>query len=208
MGPHRLRDICRELANGGSAPIEPISLIVGAHFSRSFGSYYQSFQGCPRVDQSHLEPGTAIEVPEIQFHLAPNILDYKELDTSGRTNQVATLNGAIAIGSGIGGGHNGERKWLRSALGCFHVPCERGYREAEFNQISGSQKSRPRLIRPSLPRCQFASLAPLQPCTLFFGFSSRIAHFVCRACSVAASCVVTRARLILVLTGHRVLSYS
>jgi TIR domain len=79
VGPHRLRDICTELANGGSAPIQPISIIVGAHFSRSFGSYYHSFQGCPRVD---LEPGTAIEVPEIQFHLAPNILDYKDLDTS------------------------------------------------------------------------------------------------------------------------------
>jgi hypothetical protein len=82
VGPHRLRDICTELANGGSAPIQPISLIVGAHFSRSFGTYYHSFQGCPRVDQRHLEPGTAIEVPEIQFHLTPDILDYKDLDTS------------------------------------------------------------------------------------------------------------------------------
>jgi hypothetical protein len=39
----------------------------------------------------------------------------------GGTNQVATLSGANAIGSGTGSGHNGERKWLRSALGCFHV---------------------------------------------------------------------------------------
>jgi hypothetical protein len=82
VGPHRLRDICTELANGGSAPIQPISLIVGAHFSRNFGSYYHSFQGCPQVDQRHLETETAIEVPEIQFQLAPNILDYQDLDTS------------------------------------------------------------------------------------------------------------------------------
>jgi len=82
VGPHRLRDICTELANGEVGAIQPISLIVGAHFSRSFGTYYHSFQGCPCVDQTHIEPGTAIEVPEIQFHLAPNILDYKDLDTS------------------------------------------------------------------------------------------------------------------------------
>ena len=82
VGPHRLRDICAELGNGGSAPIQPTSLIVGAHFSRSFGNYYHSFQGAPSVDLTHVEPGTAIEVPEIRFHLTPNILDYKELDTS------------------------------------------------------------------------------------------------------------------------------
>jgi len=82
VGPHRLGDICTELANGEVGAIQPISLIVGAHFSRSFGTYYHSFQGCPYVDQTHVEPGTAIEVPELQFHLAPKILDYKDLDTS------------------------------------------------------------------------------------------------------------------------------
>lgn len=81
-GPYRLRDICTELGHGGRAPIQPISLIVGAHFSRSFGTYYHSFQGSPAVDLTHVEPGTAIEVPEIRFHLTPNILDYKDLDTS------------------------------------------------------------------------------------------------------------------------------
>jgi hypothetical protein len=81
-GPYRLRDICTELANGETAHIQPTSLIIGAHFSRSFGSYYHFFQGSPRVDLTHLEPGTAIEIPEIQFHLAPNILGYKDLDTS------------------------------------------------------------------------------------------------------------------------------
>ena len=81
-GPYRLRDICTELGNGGRAPIQPTSLIVGAHLSRSFGNYYHSFQGSPGVDLTRAEPGTAIEVPEIRFHLAPNILDYKDLDTS------------------------------------------------------------------------------------------------------------------------------
>src|SRR5690348_8353016 len=81
-GPYRLRDICTELGHGGRAPIQPTSLIIGAHFSRSFGNYYHSFQGSPAVDLTHAEPGTAIEVPEIRFHLTPNILDYKDLDTS------------------------------------------------------------------------------------------------------------------------------
>lgn len=81
-GPYRLRDICTELGHGGRAPIQPTSLIIGVHFSRSFGNYYHSFQGSPGVDLTHMEPGTAIEAPEIRFHLTPNILDYKDLSTS------------------------------------------------------------------------------------------------------------------------------
>ena len=81
-GPYRLRDICTELGHGGRAPIQPTSLIIGAHFSRSFGNYYHYFQGSPGVDLTHVEPGTAIEAPEIRFHLTPNILDYKDLSTS------------------------------------------------------------------------------------------------------------------------------
>ena len=81
-GPYRLRDICTELGHGGRTPIQPASLIIGAHFSRSFGNYYHFFQGSPGADLTHMEPGTAIEVPEIRFHLTPHILDYKDLDIS------------------------------------------------------------------------------------------------------------------------------
>jgi hypothetical protein len=81
-GPYSLRDICVALGDGRTAPIQPTSLILGAHFSRSFGNYYHSFQGSPVVDLTHVQSGTAIEVPEIRFHLTPNILDYKDLDAS------------------------------------------------------------------------------------------------------------------------------
>jgi hypothetical protein len=81
-GPYKLRDICVALGDGRTAPIQPTSLIVGAHFSRSFGNYYHSFQGSPVVDLTHVQSGTAIEIPEIRFHLTPNILDYRHLDAS------------------------------------------------------------------------------------------------------------------------------
>jgi hypothetical protein len=93
-GPHRLRDICAALGDGRTAPIQPTSLIVGAHFSRSFGNYYHFFQGSPVVDLTHVEPGTAIEVPEIRFHLTPNILDYQDLDTSWEEQIKSRLVGA------------------------------------------------------------------------------------------------------------------
>jgi hypothetical protein len=107
-GPYRLRDICTELGHGGRAPIQPTSLIIGAHFSRSFGNYYHYFQGSPGVDLTHVEPGTAIEASEIRFHLTPNILDYKDLSTSfveqikprlarGRTASVAAPTATTAV---------------------------------------------------------------------------------------------------------------
>ena len=81
-GPYNFVDICREFGQFGEMGIRDASLQIGAHLARSFSKYFFSFVGVPRVDISSVVSESSGGFPSMQFGLAPEILDYTDLESS------------------------------------------------------------------------------------------------------------------------------
>jgi hypothetical protein len=78
-GPYSLRGIVEAFGGPDKKPIRAESLIVGAHFARSFTNYFLYFVGIP-------QPSHPSTLPDLNFMLSHGILDYANLERAWEQN--------------------------------------------------------------------------------------------------------------------------